>query len=114
MKLNLNISILLLFCFLSKVYTEDNYDYMVPCPPCPDDINCNFVEDNDQCKCKEGYEGENCEFWICDEVNKALIYKCNGKSDEPCIRLDKICDGNEDCRYGEDENTICQVGCLEL
>jgi len=110
MKQNFKISILLLFCFLSKVYAEDNYDYMVPCPPCPKNVTCNFVETNDNdCKCKEGYEGENCEIWICDEENKALIYKCNGESEEPCIRLNQICDGNEDCQDGEDENTVCQA-----
>jgi len=110
MKQNLKISTLLLFCFLSKVYAEDIYDYMEPCPPCPKNITCNFVETNDNdFKCKEGYEGENCEKWICDEENKALIYKCNDDKTEQCIRLDRICDGYEDCQYGEDEKTTCQA-----
>ena len=61
-------------------------------------------------KCDVGYEGVNCDTWICDEENKTLIYKCNGGMDAPCIRHNQICDGNVDCQYGEDENTVCQVG----
>ena len=94
--------ILLSFSFLSKVHAAEYiYDEAI-------------YDTCDQGPCELGYEGENCETWICDEENKTLIYKCNGNNDEPCIRLDKICDGNEDCKDGEDENTVCQVGYSEL
>ena len=70
---SLKILIILVFCILSKVHAQDTEYPDSPICDCPEGAQCNFEEDNIDCKCQVGYEGENCETWICDEENKSLI-----------------------------------------
>ena len=134
--------ILLFYCFLSPICegqecgsdsTINDYDYgteyennyepfSCPCDkyPCENEGSCsNLNATSYVCKCEAGYEGENCEKNICDDLPSANVYQCETSAGDPiCIRTDKICNGNathknEDCPNGEDE-LRCVVGCPEL
>ena len=113
---SLNLLILVVVCLLSETQAQNSC-----IDSCPDGVDCHFDEDSSPpgCKCDMGYDGDNCEKNICNDLPSSNVYQCETSAGEPtCIRTDKICNGNathdnEDCPRGEDEFR-CLVGCPEL